>query len=85
MPSFKAQVVICDRCGETTYLKHLGKKDLDGGYSSYDEYERLPDDWMYGTEYGYMCPSCASMFKDMVGRFFEGRVSPSWKHKTEEV
>ena len=74
----EGQQVVCDRCGNTVFLKYLGDEARDGGYSRYRKYESLPEEWLYTTQMGYLCADCAKMFKAFVTEFKKGRVAPAW-------
>ena len=75
------KLVTCSRCGATIFLKYLRKGDTDGGYTKYDIYEELPEDWLNGTEFGDLCPECTLEFKTWVNQFFNGKVCYKWKLK----
>ena len=69
----------CCRCDTIIFRKYIGKGDADGGYTTWDKYEDVPDDWLYGTEFGYLCPECAHKFKEFVANFFGPEVAPKWQ------
>ena len=78
MPRVKGELVICSRCGHSVFLKLIGKEALDGGYSSYEKYEELPKEWMYETQFGYLCPKCAKEFQTFCRDFFPGGLAQRW-------
>lgn len=81
MGARKGKLITCDRCGATLFLKFLGTEDGSNYGGAYDKYDPLPDDWMYQTCAGYMCPECAKQFKTFVNEFFNGKVAPAWQLK----
>ena len=64
-------------CGETTFLEYKGAQFLDGGYSSYDDFEDLPDGWFRGFSKIFenddltltdLCPSCKTRLVDALSK-----------------
>ena len=82
--SEKGVMHYCHRCDEKIFLKYSGKGETDGGYTTWDTYEKLPDEWLYETEFGYLCPKCAREFKIMMTNFFKGDILPKWRIDTED-
>lgn len=82
--SEKGLMCYCRRCDEKIFLKYLGKGDADGGYTTWERYEKTPDDWLFETEFGYLCPKCAREFKIMMTNFFQSDVISKWRIDTEE-
>lgn len=79
MSGVKGIMYSCCRCDEKIFLKYIGKGETDGGYTTWDKYEELPDDWLYETEFGHLCPKCARGFREFVTRYFDGKVPPKWR------
>ena len=79
MVETKGKMITCKRDNNWVFLKYLGEGDVDGGYTKYDKYEKLPDDWLYETRFGYLCPKCAREFREFMTNFFNGEVAPCWK------
>ena len=73
------KMVKCSRCELNLFLQYKGKGELDGGYTTFNNFEDVPKDWLYGTEFGYLCPKCAHKFKQIVTKFFDGNVAPKWQ------
>ena len=74
MAQEKGMVTTCDRCGAYVFSKLLGKEDFDGGYSSRDKFESLPEGW--GREsvrgkYTILCTTCREQWLRQ-GRAFMG-------------
>lgn len=84
MSGTKGMMIRCCRDDNFVFLKYLGKGDTDGGYTTFDRYEDLPDDWLYDSRFGYLCPECAKEFKEFVNEFFNGRVAPCWKLEVQK-
>lgn len=79
MSAEKGLLVRCCRDDNFIFLKYLGKGDADGGYTTWDKFEKLPDDWLYETQFGYLFPECAKQFKKIMTEFFNGQLAPCWK------
>ena len=72
------QMITCTKCKTNLFLKYLGKQDMYGGWESYNKFEAVPKDWLYGNEFGYLCPKCSREFKLLVSEFFGNEVAPKW-------
>lgn len=61
--------IVCDRCGREEFLKKLGEKLTDGGFTKCDEYEKYPEDWdkVHGKD---LCSVCNDKYKRMIERFY---------------
>ena len=81
MSRVSGDLVTCSRCGETIFLAKLGSRDLDGGFSRYDVFEELPDDWLFITQLeGHLCPNCSNTFKQIIADFMHGvSIAPAWR------
>ena len=66
----KGMLCECSRCSKTVFLQYTGKGETDGGYTTWDKFEDLPKEWLYETEFGYLCPDCATEFRQMLTKFF---------------
>lgn len=84
MSTQNGRLVTCDRCANFTFLKYVGKGETDGGYTTWDKFEKLPEEWLYTSYFGYLCPDCADEFRAFVTEFMGGKVSPEWKYKDWE-
>ena len=49
MSELTGKLLICDRCGITTFLEYTGKVDLDGGFTKVHNFENKPEGWIYQT------------------------------------
>lgn len=80
MSEIVGKQVICNRCGHEIFLKLTARS------SAGDEYEKLPEGWLYDGHFGDLCPSCAYDFKYFVSSFMNGKVTSQWKiTPTEEA
>lgn len=77
----KGKLVICDRCGETVFLKYIKTEGGSNYGSDYDVYDNLPEDWLHETGIGYLCPHCANEFRKWITHFTNGKVSPKWRYE----
>ena len=59
----------CDRCGITCFRKHIGKGEADGGYTTWDKFENLPDGWEHHTDTGTLCPHCNGEYWNLIKDF----------------
>lgn len=76
-------LIECDRCGEHYFSKFIREEGIDGGYTRKRVYEPLPEEWLYTSEIGYLCPACAGEFKAFVKTFMkeEEKIAPIWRQK----
>ena len=84
MSETKGKLTTCDRCGEKIFRAYIGKGELDGGYTTWDKFEDLPDEWMYFTQIGYLCPHCAGIFRTFIYKLMESKqksIASSWQMK----
>ncbi len=65
------RLVQCDRCQNQVFLQRIGRKDLDGGWTCWDEFEPLPEGWDYVTNVGDLCPACSEEWKKRTAAFME--------------
>lgn len=59
----------CRRCGVKIFLEKVGTREMDGGYTKWDEFEPLPETWFY-SNYGAFCPHCSKIFVKVMDDFF---------------
>lgn len=74
MGSVKGLLTTCDRCGVSVFSKLTGRETFDGGYSSRDTFEELPEGWEYATvkgKYGHLCPECSRAWLDIGTAFLD--------------
>lgn len=79
----KGKMITCCRDNNFIFLKYLGKGETDGGYTTWDKFEELPDTWLHDSRFGYLCPECTLEFKKFVNKFFNGELAPVWKLEGE--
>lgn len=83
MSERKGKLVSCDRCGREIFLKYIGKGEADGGYTIWDRFENLPDDWMYTSQIGTLCPHCAGLFRIFIYKLMGSKsIAPAWALRT---
>lgn len=74
----KGKKLICDRCGEEIFLERLQDDTTDDGYAIFENYESKPEGWktvyrsISGTDLANLCPTCGSIFEDVLKHFWEG-------------
>ena len=69
MSEWKGMIVSCDRCGKEIRLKFLEEGETDGGFTRFNVFEKIPNDWGYHTNVGRLCPNCEAAYKNMVDMF----------------
>lgn len=79
MSEEKGKLVTCNRCGTTHFRKYISTERLDGGYSTSEKYEELPEGWLFEIQIGHLCPVCAGDFRSFITSFMNGNVGASWK------
>lgn len=84
MPETKGKLTICDRCGYEHFRKFIARGDADGGYTTYDKYEDLPETWLYITQIGYLCPTCSGIFRAFIKAFLNGEPAANWTVRPED-
>lgn len=74
MSEEKGLLVTCDRenCGESIFLKLIGTKELDGGYTHCNQFEEKPEGWEYISSFGLLCPHCNKDAKELINKFMKG-------------
>lgn len=90
MGAEKGRLIICDRCKEgSIFLKYTGKSygsNLSDP-SGYDVFEVLPDNWIFDSRFGYLCPACAKKFVSIISEFFGeekySKMTSSWHIKED--
>ena len=85
MAEVKGKMITCNRDSNFVFLKRLVDGDTDGGFTKYERYEDLPSDWMFATQFGYLCPKCAREFRTFMTTFFNGNVVSYWKNEEGET
>lgn len=60
----------CDRCGKTLFLKYIGTKEFDGGFTKVSEFEPKPEAWVYHTDIGLLCYECEQVYQNLLNEFF---------------
>lgn len=79
MSAKKGLLTTCDRCGAETFREYIGQGDADGGYTKWDKFKPLPDNWMYASEVGTLCPRCAGLFRVFIHKLMdEKKIAPAW-------
>lgn len=74
MSSIHGQLTICDRCGKTVFLNHIGNGEADGGFTRFNKFEPLPKGWDYTPGIGMMCPKCNEAYKNLLDGFMKDKV-----------
>lgn len=72
MSEWKGKIIACDRCGKECRCKFLKDDELDGGFTHVERFEKVPEDWYYSYEIGWLCPNCFGEFKYLREQFMKG-------------
>lgn len=96
MAEVKGKIVSCDRCGAHVFSRTTGEGEADGGFTRWNNFEKLPDGWDLvavpkslgwvgcGNAYnGYLqvCPDCHKLWDELV---IEGFLKGTKYYKGEE-
>jgi hypothetical protein len=82
MAAINGKLIICDRCGETAFLKCVGEGEMDGGFTRWNKFEPTPDGWGNHRETGLLCPCCDLEYTKLV-EMFKTKIE-SFKNKPKE-
>lgn len=74
MAVMNGRITICDRCGEQVFSKSIGKGEMDGGYTRWNEFEPLPDGWKKHLDVGQLCPKCNEEYARLIEQFMNKEV-----------
>lgn len=81
MSHVNGQITTCDRCGAQVFSKCTGEGEADGGFTRWNDFEKLPEGWGLvavpnsigwvgnGNAYnGYLqvCPTCHKLWDEVV-------------------
>ena len=69
MTQINGKLTICDRCGEQVFSKCNGEGEMDGGFTRWNKFEKLPDGWESHYETGMLCPKCNEEYKVIIEKF----------------
>lgn len=78
MAEVNGRLIICDRCGTTTFCKCTGEGERDGGYTRWNKFEPTPEGWGWHNETGRLCPCCNFEYNKLIESF------ASFKIKTKK-
>lgn len=67
MANTHGQLVVCDRCGESTFSKFLKTENC--GFCYRYHFEPLPDGWEERPGVGMLCPSCNKKYNSTIDDF----------------
>jgi len=72
MSKVNGRLVTCDRCGVEVFNKHIKDEHTDGGYTSYNVFEQLPEGWKTYLELSAdLCPTCSDAWLRIKAQFME--------------
>lgn len=88
MGTQKGMITTCERCPASVFSPLIGKEYFDGGYSSADKFEPLPDGWartQVKGVYTYLCPACADLWYRLGQAFMERKPIENYGQLCGEV
>lgn len=63
MAELKGMLKTCDRCGESVFLKVIGVKEMDGGFTKWSNFEDAPEGWIWHYDMRkLLCPKQGLLF-----------------------
>ena len=66
MSATEGKLLTCDVCGKSTFLRFVGEKEADGGYTRWREYENA-DGWtsinVGKIRLKNVCPECGELLQ----------------------
>lgn len=73
MASIKGELLICDRCKASIFLKYKETKEFDGGWTEIEIYESPPEGWgsVCIDRYTTLCPKCREEWEKTKNLFWE--------------
>lgn len=67
------RMITCDRCGATVFVKKAARKEADGGFTTWDVFEKA-DGWTSGGLYidriEDLCDKCSKEWESTKKKFF---------------
>ena len=77
MAKVNGRIYSCDRCGDKIFVKTIGDKEMDGGFTRYNTFEDMPDGWGYDCRVGMdLCPECKEELDSIIKLYKDGNKSP---------
>lgn len=71
MSSCNGRLLTCNRCGKTTFLKHIGTGETDGGWTHWDKFEPAAG-WDMISGLGDVCPDCKAEYNKVFEEYRNG-------------
>lgn len=76
MSATEGKLLTCDVCGKSTFLRFVGEKEADGGYTRWREYEKS-DGWIMNVHVGdiwlkNVCPECGELLRKSLSETIDG-------------
>lgn len=84
MAQINGKLVICDRCGATTFRKCAGEGEADGGFTRWNVFEPLEDGWKSRYEIGMLCPECNEKYESIQNAFMMEKQAFMQEKKVKE-
>ena len=71
MSRINGQIVTCERCQATIFRECTGEKERDGGFTRWNTFAPLPEDWGSGPNHEDLCPKCNALWENLKTDFME--------------
>lgn len=68
MSKVNGQLVMCDRCGMSEFVKTIGDGELDGGFTRWNKFEPLSVGWGK-FDHRDLCPKCNAEYQTILRNF----------------
>lgn len=65
------KAMVCSRCGEVSFVKHIGTRHFDGGFTAVEDFEAIQEKWGWHNETGTLCPDCESEYQKCCMNFMQ--------------
>ena len=69
MSELIGKLIVCDRCGNSCFLKNIGEGEADGVFTRWNKFEPEPKGWGYSPRIGSLCPVCSSEYEKLIDNF----------------
>lgn len=77
MAKVNGRIYSCDRCGDKIFVKTIGEKEMDGGFTRYNTFEDMPEGWGYDCRVGMdLCPECKKELDSIIALYKDGNKNP---------
>ena len=77
MAKVNGRIYSCDRCGDQIFVKVVGEREMDGGFTRYNTFEEMPEGWGYDRCVEMdLCPKCKQELDSLIALYKDGNNNP---------